>query len=300
MRGVDRTSVSSKKQDMVEKRIDPDDLRAYSFEEMSRFYAGIYKKKEIQSYWDACALAKSAKAANKNEKKTTQDKKSALRKPVSPEDVLQRLRACKVVPVIKLDDASHSVPLVAALKEGGIDVAEITFRTACAAEAIQRASEVEGVCVGAGTVLEAKQVDIAIDGGADFIVSPGFSPSVCYRCQKRGALYLPGVVTPTEVMMATSKFGLKALKFFPASNYGGAGTLKSFSAVFPDVVFMPTGGVTEANIGDYVSLPNVMAAGGSWMVGDAAVKLAAESGNWSEITSVARKARETALAGATK
>lgn len=285
---------------MVEKRIDPDDSVAYSFAEMAKFYAGKYTKKEIQSYWNTCAPTKHAKSFKKKEKASTQGKVSTLRKPAPPEDVLQRLRACKVVPVIKLDDASHSAPLVTALKEGGIDVAEITFRTACAAEAIQKASEVAGVCVGAGTVLEPKQVDIAIDGGADFIVSPGFSPSVCKRCQKRGALYLPGVVTPTEVMMATSKFGLKALKFFPASNYGGAGTLKSFSAVFPDTAFMPTGGVTEGNIGDYVSLPNVLAAGGSWMVGDAAVKASAESGNWSDVTNAARKAREAALAAAKK
>merc|ERR1712176_625296 len=208
-----------------------------------------------------------------------------------------RVAACKVIPVIKLNDASHAIPLAKSLKEGGIDVAEVTFRTDCAAEAIGNITkEVKGVCVGAGTVLDAKQVDAAIIKGANFIVSPGFSPEVCRRCKELGVLYLPGIATPTEVMMASSKFGIKALKFFPASSYGGAGTLKSFAAVFQDIRFMPTGGVTEANLGDFLSLPNVMAAGGSWMVAESAVRRAAESGDWSAITEAAQKASHAALA----
>merc|ERR1712187_663158 len=103
-----------------------------------------------------------------------------------------------------------------------------------------------------------------------------------------GVLYLPGAVTPTEVMTLTSQYKMKVLKFFPASNFGGAATLKSYAAVFQGVSFMPTGGVTAANIGDFVSLPNVVAAGGSWMVADAAIKRAAESGDWSGIVAGAR------------
>merc|ERR1712070_1226809 len=124
---------------------------------------------------------------------------------------------------------------------------------------------VEGVCVGAGTVLNPSQVDEAITAGADFIVSPGFDPLVARHCQKRGILYLPGVVTPTEVMHVSSRFKLKTLKFFPASNFGGVDTLKSYSAVFQGIKFMPTGGVSEGNLKTFLSLPNVIAAGGSWM-----------------------------------
>jgi len=219
------------------------------------------------------------------------------RKAADPEEVLKRIATCRVVPVIKLEDSAHAVPLCKALKDGDIDVAEITFRTDCAGESVRLVcKELEDVCVGAGTVMTPKQVDEAIDGGADFIVSPGFTAAVCRRCRQRNALYLPGVVTPTEVMTVSSKFGLKALKFFPASCYGGVGTLKAFSSVFPDIVFMPTGGVSESNIHEFVSLPNVVAAGGSWMVAEAKIKAASESGDWSSITDLARSAREKAKA----
>jgi len=220
-----------------------------------------------------------------------------LRVPAAAEEVVKRVTACKVVPVIKVDDIADAVPMGQALKAGSVDVLEITFRTACAAEAIREVCKsVEGVCVGAGTVLSPEQVDIAVDGGADFIVSPGFDPAVANRCRARKVLYLPGVVTPTEVMMVTSRFKLKTLKFFPASNFGGAGTLKSYSAVFPDIKFMPTGGITEDNISSFVSLPNVIAAGGSWFVSDFLVKKAAEKGDWSEITAAAQKASSAAKA----
>lgn len=268
---------------------------------------GMKTKKSMRT---KTAVKTAMKTTRSMKKKTAMKTKAVMktkraprrRKPADPEEVLRRVTACKVIPVIKLSDAAHAVPLCNALKEGNIDVAEITFRTACAAEAISSVTkQLEGVCVGAGTVLTPQQVDVAINAGADFIVSPGFSKAVFLRCQLRGALYLPGVVTATEVMMVTSPpFDLNALKFFPASNFGGAGTLKSFSAVFPKTMFMPTGGVTESNIGDYVSLPNVMAAGGSWMVGDSAIKVAAESGDWKPIVDAAKKASDAALAGASK
>merc|ERR1712216_3251 len=129
----------------------------------------------------------------------------------------------------------------------------------------------------------------ALDIGAAFIVSPGFDPSVAKLCKKRGALYLPGCVTPTEVMHASSVWNMKALKFFPAGNYGGIGTLKSFASVFSDIMFMPTGGVSESNVGDFTKLPNVAACGGSWITQDA--KKCAASGDWSPISETARRAR---------
>merc|ERR1712048_523981 len=156
--------------------------------------------------------------------------------------------------------------------------------TACAGDAIRKASAVPGICVGAGTVLDPKQVDIAVNNGADFVISPGFSDAVAARCKKRKVLYIPGVVTPTEIMTVMSKWGLRFLKFAPAGNLGGAGTIKSYGAFFPDVKWMPTGGVTEANIGDYLKLPNVIASGGTWFVTDAVVEKAAQNRDWSELT----------------
>lgn len=222
------------------------------------------------------------------------------RRPSPQEAVIMRLKSCRIVPVIKIQDASHAVPLVKALKAGGIDVAEITYRTASAAEAIREVCRnVDGMCIGAGTVLSAQQADEALQCGADFIVSPGFDPAVARRCRARGVLYLPGVVTPMEAMMVSTKFNLKVLKFFPAASFGGVGALKSYAAVFPDIAFMPTGGVTETNLTDFLSLPNVLAAGGSWMVTDAAIQKAGESGDWSAITAAAFHAGEVARASGT-
>mmetsp|Transcript_24670 Transcript_24670/g.68801 ORF Transcript_24670/g.68801 Transcript_24670/m.68801 type:complete len:291 (+) Transcript_24670:90-962(+) len=286
---------------MPDKRIDPADGLAYTLDEMRKFYSGEYTNGEVVAYWNTCAYAANpkmkAKAKAKQRAPKSQEesgKQPKKRVPAVAEEVVKRLAACKAVPVIKLENAEHAIPLVTAMLEGGIDIAEITFRTACAAEAIQRASTVEGVCVGAGTVLEPKQVDLAVDMGADFIISPGFSAAVCARCRKRRVLYIPAVVTPTEVMSVTSRWGLKFLKFFPASNFGGVGTLKSYSAVFPEIKFMPTGGVTETNINEFLALPNVIAAGGSWFVADAAVKKAVETGDWKDLAEGAKKAKAAA------
>jgi len=304
----------------VERRFDPEQGVACTFEEMSSNYAGKYKKKAIAAYWEECEVAKAkrsnrkkagakstaeamaeakpkAKAKAKGRAKADAPEKPAGRAAAPAEEVLKRLTACTVIPVVALEDVAHAVPLAIALREGGIDVAEITLRTSCAVECIREvAQKSEGVCVGAGTVLTPEQVDLAVEAGADFIVSPGFDLAVARRCRARRVLYLPGVATPTEVMLATTRFKLKHLKFFPASCFGGVSTLKAFSSVFPQISFMPTGGVTEANIGDFLSLPNVMAAGGSWMVAPAAVKSAAESGNWSAITDGAKSASAAAHA----
>lgn len=224
-----------------------------------------------------------------------------LRKPAPQEEVFKRVESCKIIPVYKVNDLAHAAPLAKALQESGIDVAEIVYRNNLAGQTIEAiAKNVPGCCVGAGTVMTAKQVDEAVQAGADFIVSPCFNLEVCKRCKQIGILYLPGVVTPYEALMASSYHGLKYLKFFPASNYGGAGTIKSLGAVFPGVQFMPTGGVTLENIHEFVGLPNVYAAGGTFIFKDQDVEDAAKSGDWTKIKTNAQKARSAALAGARK
>lgn len=171
----------------------------------------------------------------------------------------------RIVPVVVLNRTEDTVPTLAALARGGINAAEITFRTACAAEAIALAvKQFPDMLVGAGTVINAEQCSKACDAGAKFVVSPGFSPDVMDVCAARGVPYLAGVVTPTEIMSAKAH-GLDVLKFFPAGVYGGVKALKALSAVFPDVRFVPTGGVDEKNLAEFLSLPCVVAVGGSFM-----------------------------------
>jgi 2-dehydro-3-deoxyphosphogluconate aldolase / (4S)-4-hydroxy-2-oxoglutarate aldolase len=171
----------------------------------------------------------------------------------------------RVVPVVVLDDADRAEGLADALVAGGLHVAEVTFRTAAATEAIRRMAKHPEFVVGAGTVVRAEQVDQAVDAGARFVVSPGLSPAVVARARERGIDVLPGVVTPSEVITALD-LGLSTLKFFPAAQYGGVATLKALASPFPDVRFIPTGGVSLANLSDYLALPTVPAVGGSWMV----------------------------------
>lgn len=175
-----------------------------------------------------------------------------------------------VIPVVVINQASRAPSLGEALIAGGIRVAEVTFRTDAAADAIRRMSANSSLLVGAGTVLTAAQVDEAADAGARFIVSPGFSADVVHRAQHHGLPVYPGAVTPTEIMAALD-LGLTTLKFFPAHLYGGPAALKALGAPFPQVRFIPTGGGTTGNLGEYLSLPNVAAVGGSWMVPAAAI-----------------------------
>lgn len=171
----------------------------------------------------------------------------------------------RIVPVVVINQADRAEALGEALVAGGIPVAEVTFRTAAAVAAIRRMSANPELLVGAGTVLTANQVDEAVEAGAQFIVSPGFSAAVVRRAQQHGLPVFPGAVTPTEIMAALD-LGLTTLKFFPANVYGGAAALKVLGAPFPKVRFVPTGGVAVGNLADYLSLPNVAAVGGSWMV----------------------------------
>jgi len=180
-------------------------------------------------------------------------------------DTLDRLAAYRLVPVVVLDDAADAVPLGDALTAGGLPVAEVTFRTAAAADAIRALTDRGDVLVGAGTVLTPAQVDAAVAAGARFVVSPGTSRAVVERCAEHGVPALPGVATATEVMAAL-ELGMTTLKFFPAGTSGGARAVAALAAPFGGVRFVPTGGVTAANLADYLALPSVCAVGGSWMV----------------------------------
>ena len=180
-------------------------------------------------------------------------------------DVLSALSSARLVPVVVLDDASDADDLAGALVAGGLPVAEVTFRTAAAQDSIRAMADRGDILVGAGTVLTAAQVDQAVAAGASFVVSPGLSRAVVERCQEHGVLVLPGAITATEIQAAL-ELGLTTVKFFPAGTSGGAPAIKALSAPFVGVSFVPTGGVGPNNLGDYLSLPSVVAVGGSWMV----------------------------------
>ena len=181
------------------------------------------------------------------------------------ENVLNRLTEFRLVPVIVLDDAADADPLATALVTGGLPVAEVTFRTPAAAEAIRVMAARGDVLVGAGTVLTPAQVDAAVEAGAAYIVSPGTSRAVVERCAERGVPALPGAVTATEVQAAL-ELGLSTVKFFPAAISGGAKAIAALAAPFADVRFVPTGGVAPGNLAEYLRLGCVPAVGGSWMV----------------------------------
>ena len=182
------------------------------------------------------------------------------------EQKLEQIKKMKIVPVVVLNSIEETLPKMKALIDGGLPCAEITFRTACAEEAIRlTAKTYPDMFVGAGTVINREQCEKAIAAGSKFIVSPGFSPEVADCCAEHGMLYLPGIVTPTEAMAAIAK-GLTTLKFFPASNYGGLKTIKAICAAFPYLKIMPTGGISEENILEYLAYDKILACGGSWMM----------------------------------
>jgi 2-dehydro-3-deoxyphosphogluconate aldolase / (4S)-4-hydroxy-2-oxoglutarate aldolase len=170
-----------------------------------------------------------------------------------------------IVPVVVLEELDTAVPVAAALAEGGLPVAEVTFRTAVAADAIARIAAETDVLVGAGTVVRPEQVDEAVAAGARFIVTPGLSARVIERCRELDVLVIPGVATATEVIAALD-LRLDLLKLFPAEAAGGVALLKALRGPFPGVRFVPTGGIGPANAAAYLALPSVPAVGGSWMV----------------------------------
>lgn len=171
----------------------------------------------------------------------------------------------KIIPVVAIQDAGDALPLADALIRGGLPCAEITFRTAAAAGAIEAVAKRGDIDVGAGTVLKVEQVKQAVDAGATFIVSPGFNPKVVAYCIDNSIPVTPGVSNPTDIEMALD-FGLEILKFFPAEAFGGLKTLKAMSAPYTMMRFIPTGGIGPGNVLDYLRHPKVAACGGSWMV----------------------------------
>lgn len=181
-------------------------------------------------------------------------------------NVIEVVKERKIVPVVVLNAIEDTEPTLKALCDGGLPVAEITFRTACAADAIKLGVEkFPEMLIGAGTVINAEQANKAIDCGSKFIVGPGFSAEVAEVCKERNVLYLPGCVTPTEIITAIS-YGLEIVKFFPASDFGGLKAIKSLAAAFPSMNFLPTGGISDANILEYLAFPKIVACGGSWMM----------------------------------
>lgn len=182
------------------------------------------------------------------------------------EDVIKRIEDTGIVPVVVLEHEEDAMKLGEALCENGLLCAEITFRTQSAAQAIRRMKkEFPQMLIGAGTVLAKEQVDAAMDAGAEFIVSPGFDAEIVDYCIDRNILILPGCVTPTEVAQAVKR-GLKIIKFFPSGQFGGLETMKALAAPYPQIRFMPTGGITTNNLKEYLTWEKIIACGGSWMV----------------------------------
>lgn len=172
----------------------------------------------------------------------------------------------QVIPVVVINDEKETIETLSKLREGGINCAEITFRTACAKDAIAIGTKAfEDMNIGAGTVINAEQAKSAVQAGAKFIVSPGFSDEVARYCTDEKIPYYPGCVTPTEIMRALS-YGLNVVKFFPAGVYGGLKAMKALSAPFPQVRFIPTGGVDLSNLKEYLDFDKVYAVGGSFMM----------------------------------
>ncbi|WP_432535245.1 bifunctional 4-hydroxy-2-oxoglutarate aldolase/2-dehydro-3-deoxy-phosphogluconate aldolase [Kineococcus arenarius] len=183
----------------------------------------------------------------------------------SPADVLSALGRARLVPVVVVDDVADAAPLGGALVDGGLPVAEVTFRTPAAADAIRAMADRGDVLLGAGTVLTPTQVDQAVAAGADYVVSPGLSRAVVERCAEHGVLAVPGTATATEVQAAT-ELGLTTVKFFPAGTSGGAAGIAALAGPFAGVRFVPTGGIGPGDLAQYLRLPAVTAVGGSWMV----------------------------------
>ena len=198
----------------------------------------------------------------------------------------ERLRTIKIVPVIALDNAADAVPLGAALRESGIPVAEITFRSPAAAEAIRRLRDADpDILIAAGTVLNAAQAKAAQQAGADFIVSPGFNPNTVKACQDMDIPITPGINNPTAIEAAL-EHGIDTVKYFPADASGGIPMLKALLAPYAMLKIMPTGGINAKNIRDYLAIKNVIACGGSWMVEKSL--LAAQ--NWAGIRRLGKEA----------
>ena len=202
--------------------------------------------------------------------------------------VLQRVYEIGIIPVIAFNSVDEALPLCKALMAGGLPAAEVTFRTACAEDCIKKIhEELPDMLLGAGTVLTVEQVEQARAAGAKFIVSPGYNEDVVKHCIDIDLPVLPGTVTPSEVT-AAENLGLKVTKFFPASQYGGLNTIKALAAPFVGHRFMPTGGVSTANVEEYLSSSAIIACGGTWMVKPALFA----DGDFSKVEQIAREAMD--------
>lgn len=200
--------------------------------------------------------------------------------------VTEKISSLGVVPVVVLEDAKDAAPLAKALVEGGLPCAEVTFRTDAAEESIRiMTSGYPDMFVGAGTVLTIEQVDRAVKAGAKFIVSPGFDPEIVDYCLDKEIPVFPGCITPSEVAQAVKR-GLKVVKFFPAEQFGGVGTIKAMAAPYVGLKFMPTGGIHAKNLESYLSCDKIIACGGSWMVKGDLVK----AGKFEEIRAMTEEA----------
>ncbi len=203
-------------------------------------------------------------------------------------DILKQLEAAGVVPVVVLDDVSGAIPTAKALLAGGINVMEITFRTAAAADSIRAVCEsCPDMLVGAGTVVTLEQCRQAVDCGAKFIVSPGYNEGIVSWCVEHDIAVTPGCVTPTEIMAAMAH-GVQVVKFFPANMYGGLNAMKALSNPFGNIKFIPTGGVNGENLKEYITAPFVHAVGGSWLCTKADIN----AGRFEKITDLCKQARQ--------
>jgi 2-dehydro-3-deoxyphosphogluconate aldolase / (4S)-4-hydroxy-2-oxoglutarate aldolase len=204
---------------------------------------------------------------------------------MSEHDIVARLGRARVIPVASLDDGDQAEATARALQRGGVHCIEVTFRTAAAADAIRRARTVDGMLVGAGTVLSPEQAAEAAAAGADFAVAPGTNAAVVEACRRLGLPFFPGVATPSEIETARA-LGRTTLKLFPAAQVGGTGFLRAVSATYPDVRFLPTGGIGPDDAADYLALPSVLAVGGSWLVRPELLR----AGRFDEVERLARDA----------
>ena len=201
-------------------------------------------------------------------------------------DVYEKIEELKLVQVVIINNATHAIPLGKALLEAGLPVIEITFRTEAAAESIDRlVKNIPELFVGAGTVLKVEQVKAAVNAGAQFIVTPGFNPQVVDYCIQNNITIIPGLNTPTMVEWALER-GITLVKFFPADISGGPKMLKVLSGPYPMMKFIPTGGINNSSMIDYLKLDNVVAVGGSWIV----KKELIESGKFDEIMKLTKEA----------
>ena len=204
----------------------------------------------------------------------------------------KQFAACGIVPVVVLEEVAQALSVAQALLAGGINVMEITFRTAAAKESIATvAREMPEMMVGAGTVVNLRQLEEAAQAGAQFIVSPGSSAELIEASLERQLAIVPGVATPSEIMIGL-ELGLKVFKFFPAETYGGLKAIKALSGPFPQIRFIPTGGIKQDNAGEYLKNPGIIAVGGSWMVSADLIR----AGRFDEITERSRMAVELARA----